>query len=306
MLNDIEFIRQSLESDLIYGIGILEMTLDLKISFLPKDKQLQDATDAFYNQLDDLLNEILPIANGNVSQALVNSEIIATKYTLPMYLLTEELIGIDLDEQVVIKLSQIKAGIPTPTDELINKVEDLNNKTTRLIENFKTFLTQVYDEVVNVRLFVFTYGMVIEHMIKKLDLFHESMDRLNSREKFSPTYVAKLQYDFNNLLKDDAQFINGFVNQSESSVINDARNYEHDFAMLSRNYQIPLTPDNQRTLSRRSYELNNSFARFVERILSRMENKNIQFMVEPLFLDFILRESHTFRYILEGNLRELS
>ena len=211
-----------------------------------------------------------------------------------------------MDHKLILKLEKIKAGVPNPTPELIKKVEDINSKAVMLLTSFKQFLEKLYDDVVNVRIFIFTYGLVIEHLIQRIDLYYYSMDRLIHREKYSPTYVAKLQFDFNNLVKQDAMFINGFVNQSEKDVIAKARGYEKSFELLLKNYEVPLTPDNQKILSEKSARLNASFAEFVKDLLNRINNKDIQFIVEPVFIDLILRESNMFKFILEGNLRDLA
>lgn len=305
MLNDINFISQSIEANLTYGLAIREMALDLKLSFLEKDEQIQDTTRSFFRAFDALVNETLDIADGNVPQEMIDDQIVATNYTLDMYILTEQLTGVNMDQELILKLEKIKAGIPKPTPELIKKVEEINNQAVILLTNFKKFLEQLYDDVINVRLFIFSYGLLIEHLIQRIDLYYYSMDRLIHREKYSPTYVAKVQYDFNNLVKQDTKFINAFVNQTERDVMEEARKYEQNFEMLLKTYQIPLTPDNQKLLSERSYALNASFAEFVKGLLDRINNRDIQFMVEPVFIDLILRESNMFKFILSGNLKEL-
>lgn len=305
MLNDINFISQSIEANLTYGLAIREMALDLKLSFLEKDEQIQDTTRSFFRAFDALVNETLDIADGNVPQEMIDDQIVATNYTLDMYILTEQLTGVNMDQELILKLEKIKAGIPKPTPELIKKVEKINNQAVILLTNFKKFLEQLYDDVINVRLFIFSYGLLIEHLIQRIDLYYYSMDRLIHREKYSPTYVAKVQYDFNNLVKQDTKFINAFVNQTERDVMEEARKYEQNFEMLLKTYQIPLTPDNQKLLSERSYALNASFAEFVKGLLDRINNRDIQFMVEPVFIDLILRESNMFKFILSGNLKEL-
>lgn len=306
MLDDINFISQSIEANLTYGLAIREMALSLKLGFLEKDEQIQDTTRSFFRAFDALVNETLDIADGNVPQEMIDDQIVATNYTLNMYILTEKLTGVDMDQELILKLEKIKAGIPKPTPELIKKVEEINTQAVILLTNFKKFLEQLYDDVINVRIFIFSYGLFIQHLIQRIDLYYYSMDRLTHREKFSPTYVAKVQYDFNNLVKQDAKFINAFVNQSEREIMEEARIYEQNFEVLLTTYQIPLTPDNQKLLSERSYALNASFAEFVKGLLDRINNRDIQFMVEPVFIDLILRESNMFKFVLSGNLKELT
>lgn len=305
MLSDIDFIIQSIEANLTYGLAIREMALDLQISFLLKDEDIKNTTETYFKAFDALVNETLAIADGNVPQEMISDQIVATDYTLDMYDLTEKLTDVNMDQELILKLKKIKPGIPNSTPELIKKVEDINNQAVILLTNFKKFLEEIYDEVINVRIFMFTYGLLIKHIIQRVDLYYYSMDRVTHREKYSPTYVAKLQYDFNNLVKQDAKFINALVNQSERDVIRRAREFEQRFEMLLKAYQIPLTPDNQKILSQRSDELNADFASFVKELLNRINAKDIQFMVEPVFIDVILRESNMFKFVLSGNLKEL-
>ena len=307
MLSDINFIAQSIEINLAYGLSIREMALDLELSFLSKDKAYIDTTNAFFKAFDAMIDEVISIANGNIPKELFdNKDSIFTKYTLDTYRLTEELTGVNLNQNLIYKLNDIKPGIPIPTKELIEQVEKINKETEVLLVNFKKFLEDVYDKVINVRLFIFSYGLLIQHSIDRISLYYYSLDRLISREDLSPTYVATVQYDFNVLVKQDAMFINSLVNQSEQDIIKKARSFEKEFSELLKTYQIPLTPDNQTLLTERSLALNNRFIKFIEEILDRIIRKDIQFMVEPVFIDLILRESNLFSFILAGNIVELS
>lgn len=307
MLNDINFISQSIVINLAYGLSIREMALDLELSFLPKDDDYIKRTDAFFKAFDALVDETINIANGNIPQELFdNRDVIFTKYTLDTYKLTEKLTGVNMNQNLILKLNDIKPGIPKPTKELIEIVEKINKQAEILLVNFKEFLEEVYDKVINVKLFIFSYGLLIEHLIDRINLYYYSIDRLIDREDLSPTYVATIQYDFNTLVKQDSMFLNALVNQKEEDIIRRAREFENDFKELLKTYQIPLTPDNQRLLSERSLALNNQFIKFVEEILDRVVNKNIQFMVEPVFIDLILRESNLFSFILAGDIIELS
>lgn len=307
MLNDINFISQSIEINLAYGLSIREMALNLELSFLDKDKEYQNTIHTFFKAFDALVNETISIADGNIPKELFdNKDAIYTKYTLPTYDLTEKLTGVDMNQYLILKLEEIKPGIPKPSTELIKRVEEINKQTEILLSNFKKFLQDIYDKVINVKLFIFSYGLLIDHLIDRINLYYYSIDRLIHREDLSPTYVSTVQFDFNKLVKQDAMFINALVNQKEKQVIEKARYFEQEFDILLKTYQIPLTPDNQTLLSKRSLKLNEDFINFVNDILNKITNKEIQFMTEPVFIDLILRESNLFKFILSGDIIELS
>ena len=307
MLNDINFISQSIVINLAYGLSIREMTLNLELSFLSKDNDLKNKTNVFFKAFDSLVEEVIFIADKNVPEELFdNREVIFTEYTLYMYDLTEKLTGVNMNQDLILKLEKIKPGIPKPNSKLLTQVENINNKAKELLNNFKAFLEDIYNRVINVDIFIFTYGLLIEHLIDRINLYYYSIDRLIHREDLSPTYVAMVQYNFNKLVKQDAMFINGLVDQNEKEIINTARDFELKYEELLKTYQIPLTPDNQVIQSNRSLELNNSFIVFVSSILERIKNRSVQFMVEPVFIDLILRESNLFSFILSGDLVELS
>ena len=307
MLNDINFISQSIEINLAYGLSIREMALNLELSFLDKDKEYQNTIHTFFKAFDALVNETISIADGNIPKELFdNKDAIYTKYTLPTYDLTEKLTGVDMNQYLILKLEEIKPGIPKPSTELIRRVEEINKQTEILLSNFKKFLQDIYDKVINVKLFIFSYGLLIDHLIDRINLYYYSIDRLIHREDLSPTYVSTVQFAFNKLVKQDAMFINALVNQKEKQVIEKARYFEQEFDILLKTYQIPLTPDNQTLLSKRSLKLNDDFINFVNDILNKITNKEIQFMTEPVFIDLILRESNLFKFILSGDIIELS
>ena len=307
MLNDINFISQSIEINLAYGLSIREMALNLELSFLSKDKEYKKNTHTFFQAFDALINETISIANGNIPKELFNNKgAIYTEYTLPTYELTEKLTGVDMNQYLILRLEEIKPGIPKPTKKLINKVQNINNQAKILLTNFKKVLQDIYNKVTNVQLFIFSHGLLIEHLIDRINLYYYSIDRLIHREDLSPTYVATVQVDFNKLVKQDTMFINALVNQQETTIIEKARYFEQEFNTLLKTYQIPLTPDNQTLLSERSLKLNEEFINFVKNILKDIINKKIQFITEPVFIDLILRESNLFKFILSGDIIELS
>ena len=307
MLNDINFISQSIVINLAYGLSIREMALNLELSFLSKNNDLKEMTDTFFRAFDSLVEEVILVADKNVPKELFdNREVIFTEYTLYMYDLTEKLTGINMNQDLILRLEKIKPGIPKPTSKLLSQVEKVNKRAKELLNNFKTFLKDIYDKVIKNDIFVFTYGLLIEHLIDRINLYYYSVDRLIHREDLSPTYVSTVQYDFNKLVMQDSMFINGFVNQSEKEIIDMAREFEASYDKLLKTYQIPLTPDNQVIQSNRSLNLNNKFISFVSSILEKIKDKKVQFMVEPVFIDLILRESNLFSFILSGDLIELS
>ena len=126
MLNDINFISQSIVINLAYGLSIREMALDLELSFLSKDSDYIKKTDTFFKAFDALVDETIGIANGNIPQELFdNRDVIFTKYTLKTYRLTEQLTGVNMNQNLILKLNDIKPGIPKPTKRL-NKGPDMD------------------------------------------------------------------------------------------------------------------------------------------------------------------------------------
>lgn len=298
MISNEEFIRQSIESNLIYCGSMLEFTYSLGFSFLAKDIDITNEIKRFYDSFKKQMIETINIANRNIKEELIDSNILYTKYTIPLYELAEDITGNKADIDIIKKLITLKPGIPVVSEDLLNKVKNINQNTLNLLKEYTDFNTYLNNQVSSLNLFVFKYGMYLEDVKNRSIFYYENLSRIMNKEKVSVILIDKNIEEIKNLMERNALFINGFINQSEDNIITEARNFADEFNQLDLSNTSKLSEAQTKVIYNKAYTLINSFIEFITSLIEKILNRSIQFMVGPAYLDICLREANAFKYNL--------
>lgn len=298
MISDEEYIRQSIESNLLYCGSILELTYSLGFSFLSKDIAMRDEIKNFYNRFKRQMQKTLKISNQNISQELIDSNVLYTKYTIPLYELTEELTENKADIEIVTNLMMLKSGTPIVSNELLNEVTTINEETLKILKEYIDFTTYIYNQVLKSNLFIYKYGLYIEEIRNRASFYYDNLHRILNKEQVSIILFDKTIEGIKDLMERNALFINGFVNQSEDGIILEARNFANEFHNLDLSNITTLSEEELQNTYNTALNLIDSFINFVTRLIEKVLNKNLQFIVVPAFLDICLREANDFKYNL--------
>lgn len=298
MISDEEYIRQSIESNLLYCGSILELTYSLGFSFLSKDIAMRDEIKNFYNRFKRQMQKTLKISNQNISQELIDSNVLYTKYTIPLYELTEELTENKADIEIVTNLMMLKSGTPIVSNELLNEVTTINEETLKILKEYIDFTTYIHNQVLKSNLFIYKYGLYIEEIRNRASFYYDNLHRILNKEQVSIILFDKTIEGIKDLMERNALFINGFVNQSEDGIILEARNFANEFHNLDLSNITTLSEEELQNTYNTALNLIDSFINFVTRLIEKVLNKNLQFIVVPAFLDICLREANDFKYNL--------
>lgn len=299
MISDEEFIKQSIESNLLYCGSMLELTYSLGFSFLSKEIEVTKEIKNFYNRFKQQMLKTLKIANRNISQELIDSHILYTKYTIPLYELTEELTGNIADINIITQLMMLKPGIPIVSNELLNEVTVINTETLKVLKEYIDFITYIHNQVLKLNLFVFKYGLYIEEVKSRASFYYDNLLRIINKEKVSVILIDKNLEEIKKLMERNSLFINGFVNQSEDSIIVEARNFADAFNQLDLSSISKISKEEQQILYNNINNLIDSFITFITSLIEKILNRSLQFMVGPAYLDICLREANDFKYNLQ-------
>ena len=298
MISNEEYIRQSIQSNLLYCGSILELTYSLGFSFLSKDVDMRNEIKNFYDRFKRQMQKTLKIANQNISQELIDSNILYTKYTIPLYELTEELTGNKADIEIVTNLMMLKPGTPIVSNELLNEITTINQETLKILKEYIDFITYINNQVLKSNLFIYKYGLYIEAIRNRASFYYDNLLRIINKEQVSVILIDKTLEDIKDLMERNALFINGFVNQSESGIILEARNFANEFHNLELNNIANLSEEERQSTYNNALNLIDSFINFITRLIEKVLNRNLQFIVGPAFLDICLREANDFKYSL--------
>lgn len=299
MINDEEYIKESIESNLIYCGSMLEFAYSLSFSFLAYNSEIIDEINNYYNRFRNGLIKTINIADGNISKELLDSNILYTKYTIPLYELGEELTSNKGDISIIESLMNLKPGIPKSSNSLLDEVTSINEETYNLLKEYNDFITYINNQVLKVNLLVYKYSMYIEDIKNRGIFYMSNLKRIMNREKVSTILIDSNINSIKNLMERNALFINGFVNQKEEEIIKEARTFAEEYEKLDLS-----TINNNEELYNEAYSLTDRFSMFITFLIEKLLNRKLQLMVGPAYLDICLREANDFKYNLNLVLNE--
>lgn len=300
MLNDVDFVRQTLTSNLYYLRTLREFATNIQLSFLDDNSTYIDTARDFGKRCEELGQILTKYANGNVPKEALDNNIFVTDYTLDTELLTEKLFNIDIDTNITEKELALTPGIPNnPSKEMLDELASVNRRALVIVTNFINFCEDIIQKMDNNELFSYSYISIIEAMIVEMNLYKTTLERLIARQSINPGYVVNYEYLFNNLLQRLASFVRGLTDPSNDIIIIRAGAFANEFGVLANEYKESIAnPDSVINLEERTLDALERFRAFISDIIEDILNASVYFIVEPVFLDNILTTTNYFKYIL--------
>ena len=300
MLNDVDFVRQTLTSNLYYLRTLREFATNIQLSFLQDNSTYIDTARDFGKRCEELGQILIKYADGNVPKEALDNNIFVTNYTLDTELLTEKLFNIDIDTSITEKELSLAPGIPNnPSKEMLDELDTVNERALVIVTNFINFCEDIIQKMDNNELFSYSYISIIQAMIVEMNLYKTTLERLIARQSIDPGYVVNYEYLFNNLLQRLSSFVRGLTDPSNDIAIIRAGSFANEFGVLANEYKESIAnPDNTIDLDERTLDALERFRAFISDIIEDILNARAYFIVEPVFLDNILTTTNYFKYIL--------
>ena len=299
MISDNEYITEAIEANLVYNGSMLEFTYSLSFSFLEYNKDIIDEINNYYDNFRKQMIRTIEIADNNISKEFLDSDILYTKYTIPLYKLGEELTSNKGDIGIIESLIKLNPGIVTSNPKLLEKVDNINKDTLSLLTEYRDFITYLANNTLKVNIFVFKYAMYIDDIKNRLTFYINNLKRIINKEKVSSILINSSINDTKNLMERNALFINGFVNQSEEEIILEARKYAEEFNRLDLVSIDAKNKEEKDKLYNEAYNLTDKFSKFITSLIEKLLLRKLQLMVGPAYLDICLREANDFKYNLK-------
>ena len=308
MLSNEDFVYQSLIVNLFYLRTIREFCICIQLSFLIKNDEYIKIAQDLGIKAEEIGEQYLSFADGNISQDALDGDFIVTPYTLACEEMTERLFEVDLATHITEKELEIVPGYPENiSEEAVSKLNEVNKKTLSLIQNFITFVTEIYNLEIENKIFSFLYPHLLKYMIEAAEGYQIALRRLVDFQNSDPTYVANFEYNYVITLMDTAMYIRGLVNPTSIDIFIKAQSFVIQFTHLSEEYKSAgLTPENQLILSSRTLELVERYSDFLANVIERVLTGEVYFIIEPIFLDNMYTEANYFKYVLKRFKEETS
>lgn len=302
MLGDNLYGQQSLINHLFYLRTIREFCVNIELSFFGNNKDYIDVANMLKERCEQLGELAINLSNNKIPTNLFDSGSFVSKYTLETELLTEKLFNINLNTDLTIKEEDLNTTNETFifTDSELNEISKLNSDCINLSQYFIDFCNDIVDKLRNNLLFSYSYPLFYSYMIDEVSLYMNDLIRLENKTSADPTFIVSYEYWYCNSMMQACKFIIGLSDPTQEAIILNANNYRKIFSKQMDLYKNISSPDSEKLLNDETIEHMNNFISFLSKVIERILNKELYFIVEPLFFDNLLTEANYFLYLLKG------
>ena len=303
MINDTLFVQQSLTDNLFYLRTIRDFTVNIELSLPVKYQSFIDTARDFRKRCGEYLKKTFELSNNTLLTDFWDTGIFVTPYTLDTELLTEKLFGIDLDTVLTEEEGTIKTvdTAPSPTEEQLITIQKLNEDAIILATNFFDFVSSLLNEMITQEIFSYSYPLFYNFILREIGLYINDLTRINEKISINPIFVLGYESRYSLSMKNIAQFIGGLADPSQEAIIQKAREFEQRFDELLDEYNNEnIDPAFQNELSQIALATVQEFQDFLETIIQNILDKELYFIVEPLFWDNLYTFILYFNYLLQG------
>ncbi len=300
MLNDVDYINQSLNSGLFFLRTIREYCVNIQLSFYKNNEIYSEQAESLGRRCEELMRRIISYTGGKVSAEALEYQLFVTDYTLSAEELTETLFAIQLATDITEQELAFTAGTQTaPSPEALEAIYTINERAKQLVKEFLMFANTIKTQLEQNQLFSYSYPTFYQYMMINANLYQNDLNRLNNREIADPISSIDNRYQFNISMFELLQFLRGFIDPGATNYVVQIDSLLTRYAPLLADYRnLPLTPDNQKNLTERSIALANELRALFPNILTDLLEARLYFIVEAIAIDNFYRDVNYFYYTL--------
>ena len=293
-----EYVTLSLETHLFFGRIMKEHSLFLLAGFPAKETAFIQRADRFREEFEDGLRKTVKLADGIVSESVLNSGEVVTEFTGKAERQTRNLTGIPIDTKITEAEERLRAGTcVTVNREIVSHVRMLNRQMLRSLNGLISLKEEILREVAGCRLYTANYPLLIEHILREARLYREIISELERRGRISAPDLRNLELFWNQIMMEHAQFIRGLLDPTECELIETADGCARDYCRL-----IEEAKEQDRramnALTARTLQTTNKYQQFKTAGTEGITGCEIRSVILPLLADHVLREANHYLQIL--------
>ena len=301
MISGFEFIRQSLELHLFFARIMKEHSFFLEIGFTPRDIKFTQHADELRMQFDELLADVIELSNGIVSNDVLTSGEVFTKYTLEAERVSEFYTGVN----IATRLTEAEFGLGSG-NEMINqtlerRVIAINRRAILLLDNIIQFKNTILSEVLACRMFTNNYPLLIDHIMREARLYRSFVIRLQRRDEINVEREAyEQEYFWNRIMAEHSEFIRGLLDPTEPELISTANDFGNEFNQLTKEAKdaMDMTMPMRNDVTQESLGATIKLRDFKEQGTKGILDCKVRSIIIPLLADHTIREaSHYLRLL---------
>ena len=295
MIENKEIFNESLVNHIYYAGTIRSFCSTIGLTFFKNNQDYIDRAISLGYRATDIINKALLYLDKNLAKIILDNDVYITKYTKELDLLTEKLFDISLIIGVDKDIEILKNRDTVNYDNVIGKIELLNNESLLLINDFKEYCSEVKTKLDNGELFSYLYPDFFNYMYDEISVYGRDIERIISKKDYTKFYLEEYVYYFNELLRESALYIRGFLDTREQDIFDMASYYINAFANLTEKY----LKNKDDSLNIETEKLVTRYKGFIESIIEKLLKKEIYFITPPITLDNFLTNVNVYLYIIK-------
>ena len=293
------FVSKSLGLNLFFLRIMKEHSFFLQAGFVQKNQDFIERANGFRLDFEELLEEAVDLANGNVSRVVLNSGEVVTDKTIAAEEKTQFLSGVPFDIDLTRRELMLRAGKGDPNLEEI--VEEFNERVIRTVMGLAELKTEILEGMLDCTLVTFNYPLLVEHIRREALFFIDHLERLQRRVALDSTdEIIEEKVFWDRIMAEHSLFIAHLLDPTENDLINAADNFAALFFDLegralkvqrSRACIPPKLLRDELAATRQIRDFNDT----ADQLILDCEIRSI---IIPLLADHVLRESNHFLALL--------
>ena len=188
-MNNQEYVRLSLELHLFFDRIMKEHSFFLEAAFTEKDNKLKKIANNFQKVFSDILENVITLADGNITNDLIQANEIVTVNTLEAENKSINLSGIPINTNITLRENNLRSGRITLNEQLINSISSINKQALPVIENLIHFKNDILNQVLSCRMYTTNYPLLIEHIMDEAKVYYKLLTKVENKEPFTQNYL---------------------------------------------------------------------------------------------------------------------
>lgn len=275
-----------------------EHSLFLLAGFPAKETAFIRRADQFREEFEEGLRKAVKLADGIVSESVLNSGEIVTEFTGKAECQTRNLTGILIDTKITEAEERLRAGVcVTVNREIVSHVRMLNRQMQRSLNGLISLKEEILREAAGCRLYTTNYPLLIEHILREAKLYRQIISELEKRGRISSPDIRNMEIFWNQIMMEHAQFIQGLLDPTECELMEAANGFAKDYCRL-----IEEAKEQDRrainALTAKTLQITKQYQQFKTAGTEGITGCEIRSVILPLLADHVLREANHYLRIL--------
>lgn len=296
-----DYVTVSLETHLFFCRIMKEHALFLMAGFPSKNGAYVKKADWYRRQFEALLKEVVAVADTRISENIICSGEVVTKYTACAESRTQFLTGIEIDQRITELEKCLRAGCSCEeTAAVISRVRRINQRALWLLKGLIEFKERILQEMMDCSLFTFNYPLLVEHILREACMYCSLVTELEECGMIADRDMLETETFWNQIMMEHAQFIRGLLDPSEEKLIDTADEFAKEYKELleeAKRQDCRAAAE----LEKRTIQETLRYRDFKAAGTEGITECRIAGLILPLLADHVLREANHYLRLLDKN-----